>query len=499
MIFKHIGIIKRVGIKKYLFDFKILFIKNVKNIIFLTIFYTSFLKSIKFKYFLDYKLYLIVNNQLNLKNTKKIALNIDKYKKFIYENVDKFSETKTNYYYLSVFFENIFDYKNTKKYFEKYCELYNAQLENINDDYLILDEKNLKNLGFISHIDAFLKGMILGKIEKKKLKFCLDDKSTIANKYLLKYLTKYIQIESKSKLTKNKTKLYLPHLFKLKNNNIIHNPAIHLSDLNQEWERKKMKPLFKLSDEDEEYYKNNFMKLFNLKPKDWFVCLHVREGGYKGSNRIYDADINSYFKAINKINNMGGYVFRVGDNSMSKITSLGDKFIDYANSKYKSDKMDIILFAKCKFFIGTSSGPYTLAKVFGTPILVTNYPSISSMYLTNKDIYLPKLIFDKNKNQLQSFSNIFNYPYNILNIDQTIDYLNIDYINNTEDDIYYAVLEMLSNLKLINKNIHTDNEKLLNKYNKLLNKLYSDKNFNGTKINSRISLKFLTKHNQLLN
>ena len=121
------------------------------------------------------------------------------------------------------------------------------------------------------------------------------------------------------------------------------------------------------------------------------------------------------------------------------------------------------------------------------------------MYLTNKDIYLPKLIFDKNKNQLQNFSNIFNYPYNILNIDQTIDYLNIDYINNTEDDIYYAVLEMLSNLKLINKNIHTDNEKLLNKYNKLLNKLYSDKNFNGTKINSIISLKFLTKHNQLLN
>ena len=100
MIFKHIGIIKRVGIKKYLFNFKILFIKNVKNIIFLTIFYTSFLKSIKFKYFLNYKLYLIVNNQLNLKNTKKIALNIDKYKKFIYENVDKFSETKTNYYYL---------------------------------------------------------------------------------------------------------------------------------------------------------------------------------------------------------------------------------------------------------------------------------------------------------------------------------------------------------------------------------------------------------------
>ena len=197
MIFKHIGIIKRVGIKKYLFDFKILFIKNVKNIIFLTIFYTSFLKSIKFKYFLDYKLYLIVNNQLNLKNTKKIALNIDKYKKFIYENVDKFSETKTNYYYLSVFFENIFDYKNTKKYFEKYCELYNAQLENINDDYLILDENNLKNLGFISHIDAFLKGMILGKIEKKKLKFCFDKKSRIANKYLLKYLTKYIQIESK--------------------------------------------------------------------------------------------------------------------------------------------------------------------------------------------------------------------------------------------------------------------------------------------------------------
>ena len=100
---------------------------------------------------------------------------------------------------------------------------------------------------------------------------------------------------------------------------------------------------------------------------------------------MFDANINNYFDAIEAITSIGGWVIRMGDNSMSKLPKM-TRVIDYANSSIKNNRTDIILCSKCKFFIGTSSGLYTVAKAFGRPILQTNYPCLSSMYLTKKDL-----------------------------------------------------------------------------------------------------------------
>ncbi len=108
-------------------------------------------------------------------------------------------------------------------------------------------------------------------------------------------------------------------------------------------------------------------------PKDaWFVCIHVREGGYSEDfENIRNADINNYIEAIQYITNRGGWVFRMGDPSMKRLPPM-EHVIDYANSRNRNALMDSFLIANCKYFVGTSSGILDTAILFNKPILLTN-------------------------------------------------------------------------------------------------------------------------------
>ena len=52
----------------------------------------------------------------------------------------------------------------------------------------------------------------------------------------------------------------------------------------------------------------------------------------------------------------GYYIFRIGKYSNIKLKAKGNKIIDYVNSKYRSDFMDIYLIKNCKFMISTNTG-----------------------------------------------------------------------------------------------------------------------------------------------
>lgn len=119
-------------------------------------------------------------------------------------------------------------------------------------------------------------------------------------------------------------------------------------------------------------YCENLFKEFGLPEGAWFVCVHVREGGYSGDFQNHrNSKIDNYLEAFEFITSQGGWIFRMGDSSMKKIPPL-DQVIDYANSDKRTALLDIFLIANCKFFIGTSSGILDTAMLFGKPILLTN-------------------------------------------------------------------------------------------------------------------------------
>ncbi len=108
-------------------------------------------------------------------------------------------------------------------------------------------------------------------------------------------------------------------------------------------------------------------------PRDaWFVCLHVREGGYKGDwNNPANGDISNYLGAIKEITRRGGWVVRLGDPTMTRLPVL-ERVIDYPFSPGKSAIMDVYLLKECSFVVCICSGINEMAFLLGKPIVWTN-------------------------------------------------------------------------------------------------------------------------------
>ena len=117
-------------------------------------------------------------------------------------------------------------------------------------------------------------------------------------------------------------------------------------------------------------------------PEDaWFVCVHVRERGYspsdQGHHAYRDADIGNYRSAMEEIVRRGGWCVRMGDASMTPLPPMPG-LVDYATSSFKSDLMDVILCAQCRF--GTSSGLFLVSSAFGVPSALSNMAPLGCSY-----------------------------------------------------------------------------------------------------------------------
>lgn len=151
-----------------------------------------------------------------------------------------------------------------------------------------------------------------------------------------------------------------------------------------------------------------------IPPSSWFVPIHVRDAAYLTSWRpelaAYwkrveqrNCNIENFLATAKHIAELGGYAIRVGsivDSPLPK--SLHPRIIDYA-TKYRSDFMDIYLGAKCRFYIGTSSGPDALADIFNKPLLGTNQVPYNMSRNNKKSIILPRLLTSRETGEIIPF------------------------------------------------------------------------------------------------
>jgi len=70
---------------------------------------------------------------------------------------------------------------------------------------------------------------------------------------------------------------------------------------------------------------------------------------------IRNANISDYTDAMRAIVARGGWCIRVGDPTMRPLDPIPG-VVDYARSSSKSDWMDLFLCARCRFFLGNTSG-----------------------------------------------------------------------------------------------------------------------------------------------
>lgn len=211
-----------------------------------------------------------------------------------------------------------------------------------------------------------------------------------------------------------------------------------------------IKSLFQLKSKDQEKGKSILKKL-GLPSDAWYVTLHARSVGYRGENQsntsddFRNTDIKSYLKAIKFITDQGGWVFRMGDPSMTKLKNMNN-VIDYAHCDERSEFLDVFLGATSKFCIGSSSGYYHIPFTFSVPVLFTNSPRFEEYYgLRKNNLYLPRMLNKKNeKIEIEKFMNT---PLGIINNKNLYKQNNIGFIPNSEEDIYQATKEIYNNIE----------------------------------------------------
>jgi putative glycosyltransferase (TIGR04372 family) len=268
-----------------------------------------------------------------------------------------------------------------------------------------------------------------------------------------------------------------------------------MAEVQKAWDNDARPPLIQLTPRD--FMKGwEALERVGMMRSEWFVCVHVREGGFKGEPIYYAANarIESYLPAIRRITETGGWVVRMGDPSMTKLPRM-DRVIDYANSDMRSPWMDVFLSAQCRFYLGTSSGLIHVPFAFHTPTLASNWTPISARPYSSRDLFILKLYRSAADGRILSFPEAFAsraqqcYNANVFAAH------GIELIDNSEDDIADAVSEMMQ--RLAGRFIESEDDRdLRRRFDAIATRHASRRGSYG--LNSRIGALFLRKHRALL-
>ena len=266
--------------------------------------------------------------------------------------------------------------------------------------------------------------------------------------------------------------------------------------------------------DEEELMGKNFLNDFGLPAGAKFVCFTIRDSAYLDRHEekenypsrnwkfqnFRDGDIDKYVLAAEELAKRGYYVFRMGVKVLKPFKSANPKIIDYANSKMRSDFMDIYLGAKCNFCISTDTGIDQIPRIFQKPIAYIFVP-LGYPYVCNKNnLLITKHHIHKEKNKKLNVSEIFSQNFSLCFKSEKFELNKIELQENSPNEIRDLAIEMDERL---NENWNETNEdKLLQKnfwslFNENMKKLNLKKPIHG-KIKARFGAKYLRENQDFI-
>jgi putative glycosyltransferase (TIGR04372 family) len=254
-------------------------------------------------------------------------------------------------------------------------------------------------------------------------------------------------------------------------------------------------PILALSNEDEAWGTSELERL-GLQKGQWFVCVHVREGSYIPKNETIqshrNASITNTIPAIKEIVRRGGVCVRMGDPGMTplpKITGV----IDYAHHSMKSARLDIVLCAKARFFLGCTSGLSFVSAAFGIPIAHANMVPVETLGIRYCDLSIPKLLWSESSERYMRFDEIMDSKAGGYFFTHQYQKAGLRVEENSPEDILDLASEMLDRLE--GRFVATsEDSKLHDAYLSLFRPGHYSYG-----ADSRLCLGFLRRHRDLLN
>jgi len=197
----------------------------------------------------------------------------------------------------------------------------------------------------------------------------------------------------------------------------------------------------RLISEKIQHYGDTALEKWGVGKDDEIVCLHVRSGSYGAGRGLPNANPLTYIPAIKKILDGGRHVIRMGDPSMPKLPIMKG-LIDLAHAKEKTPWLDLYLWSRAYFAIGTGSGGSEAFPLFGVPTIFTNMTGIARYPFAARSFILPKLFKRTRSKVPMPFTEFVPTPFGISDAVRHAGYEDFEVIDNTAEDIVAAVDEM---------------------------------------------------------
>jgi putative glycosyltransferase (TIGR04372 family) len=141
-----------------------------------------------------------------------------------------------------------------------------------------------------------------------------------------------------------------------------------------------------------------------IKPTDRFVCFIVRDSAY--TKKVFpekdmsyhdfrNCDVDDYVAGAEALADRGLFVLRMGSVVSKPLVSTNPRVIDYANSKVRSEFMDLFLGAHCEFNVSDGLGFYAIPAMFRRPNAYVNYSPFFMFYSSRAcDLGIAKTMID---------------------------------------------------------------------------------------------------------
>lgn len=220
-------------------------------------------------------------------------------------------------------------------------------------------------------------------------------------------------------------------------------------------------------------YGNNQLRNMGIKKNKKIICVAFRDSFYlkkKYSNSNYDYhshrndNINKLIPSIKFLTKKNYFVIRMGSIIKEKVNLKTSNFLDYSNSKFKSDFMDLFIASKCDLFISTNTGVDALGIFFRKPILhIGSIPLGAISTYSNKifNTILNHYSYEKKRNL--NLSEIFKRKLHLGWRREFFKNKKISLIKFTPLEILKYVKEVINLLETKKLNVYHDNEKKFHK------------------------------------
>lgn len=284
--------------------------------------------------------------------------------------------------------------------------------------YRVLDNVWARHIGHTATIDYVIKMGILEGRGREDTIFYVPSGSQIANRFLLNQIAQHLRlVESAADLPFDASAVQAMHYDYL-GPRLPDGRTVYFWEIGGEtykrWHQEGRGPLFTFPADVEE---RGWAALRAAGvPRDaWFVALHVREGRWVGNDAglhggVLNADIATYLPAIAEITRRGGWVIRMGDPGMKPLPPCPN-VIDYCHSDFRADWMDVFIAARCRFMLGSGSGPAFIPPIYGVPTVLTNWWPPAGRAWHASDLFIPKMLRRLADGRYLTLSETLTEPY----------------------------------------------------------------------------------------